>query len=202
MQISKVANFEGINDQDINICFTTIQKLHFDMTNEKENALTYEDFKDKKTVLIADEAIISMLIRETNKISNFSKVGKTLLKLFSNKIKENLLLEFTATLDYTQEDIVGKYLDKVIYKYDLRQFRNDGFQKDVYIVKSDFGERDRMLQALILSQYKQEVAAKNRINLKPVILFKAQRTIEQSKENKAKFHELIENLTEEDITQN
>ncbi len=200
VQISKVANFEGINDQDINICFTTIQKLHFDMTNEKENALTYEDFKDKKTVLIADEAHhFNVNTRNKQDIQLFESWENTVETIFKQN-QENLLLEFTATLDYTQEDIVGKYLDKVIYKYDLRQFRNDGFSKDVYIVKSDFGERDRMLQALILSQYKQEVAAKNRINLKPVILFKAQRTIEQSKENKAKFHELIENLTEEDIT--
>jgi type III restriction enzyme len=54
---------------------------------------------------------------------------------------------------------------------------------------------ERVVQALILSQYKQEVAAKHRINLKPVILFKAQRTIEQSKENKANFHQIINDLT-------
>jgi len=52
---------------------------------------------------------------------------------------------------------------------------------------------------LILSQYKQEVAAKHRINLKPVILFKAQKTIAQSRENKASFHKLIDNLSGNDI---
>ncbi|HHE76579.1 MAG TPA: hypothetical protein ENL27_01190 [Candidatus Parcubacteria bacterium] len=40
----------------MNICFTTIQKLHTDLHNEKENSLTLEDFKDKKIVLISDEA--------------------------------------------------------------------------------------------------------------------------------------------------
>ena len=110
--------------------------------------------------------------------------------------EDNLLLEFTATLDYTHRDLVDKYRNKVLYKYDLRQFRNDGYSKDVYIVRSDFDEKDRIIQALILNQYKQEVAAKHQINLKPVILFKAQRTIEQSKTNKAEFHKLIDNLTE------
>jgi type III restriction enzyme len=67
------------------------------------------------------------------------------------------------------------------------------------IVQSDFALDERILQALILSQFKQEVAAKHRINLKPVVLLKAQRTIAQSHENKASFHKLIEGLTVKDI---
>ena len=112
---------------------------------------------------------------------------------------DNLLLEFTATLDYTHRSLADKYRNKVLYKYDLRQFRNDGYSKDVYIVQADFEEKDRIIQALILNQYKQEVAAKYQINLKPVILFKAQRTIDQSKENKDRFHNIVENLSAEDI---
>ena len=103
------------------------------------------------------------------------------------------------TLDYTHRSLADKYRNKVLYKYDLRQFRNDGYSKDVYIVQADFEEKDRIIQALILNQYKQEVAAKDRINLKPVILFKAQRTIAQSKENKDRFHNIVENLSGGDI---
>ena len=83
----------------------------------------------------------------------------------------------------------------MLYRYDLLQFRNDRFSKDVVIVQSDFDLNERILQSLILSQYKQEVAAKYQINLKPVILFKAQRTIAQSQENKANFHTLVDGLT-------
>jgi type III restriction enzyme len=36
------------DDQNINIKFTTIQQLHIDLNNTKENSVTYEDFKDKK----------------------------------------------------------------------------------------------------------------------------------------------------------
>ena len=195
--MTPVPNFEGVNENDINICFTTIQQLHSDLTTQKENALTYEDFKDKKIVLLADEA---------HHINTSTKTGRELLESWENTVerifnqnRDNLLLEFTATLDYTHSSLVDKYRNKVLYRYDLRQFRNDGYSKDVYIVQADFEERDRIIQALILNQYKQEVAAKHQINLKPVILFKAQRTIEQSQKNKADFHKLIDSLTAADI---
>ena len=187
-----VPNFEGVNENDINICFTTIQQLHIDLNTQKENALTYEDFRDKKIVLLADEA---------HHINTSTKAGQELLVSWERTVErifgqnpDNLLLEFTATLDYTHRSLADKYRNKVLYKYDLRQFRNDGYSKDVYIVQADFEEKDRIVQALILNQYKQEVAAKYQINLKPVILFKAQRTIEQSQKNKEDFHKLIDDL--------
>ena len=198
VQVTPVANFEGVNENDINICFTTIQKLHSDLTREKENAITYEDFKDKKIVLIADEAHHINVSTKAQRDLEELNWENTVERIFRQN-EDNLLLEFTATLDYAHKNIANKYRNKVLFRYDLKQFRNDGYSKDVYIVQSDFEENDRILQALILSQYKQEVAAKHRINLKPVILFKAQRTIAQSKENKANFHKLIERLSEKDI---
>ena len=195
--ITPVVNFGGINENEINICFTTIQKLHADLTTEKENALTFEDFKEKQIVLLADEAHHINVNTKAGK-ELFDSWEKTVERIFKQN-KDNLLLEFTATLDYTHQNLVDKYLKKVLYRYDLRQFRNDGYSKDVYIIQADFEEKYRIIQALILSQYKQEVAAKHQINLKPVILFKAQRTIAQSKDNKASFHTIVENLTEEDI---
>lgn len=201
VNVTPVTNFEGVNDNDINICFTTIQKLHSDLTTERENAITYEDFKDKKIVLLADEAHhinTSTKQLKVKQLEFFESWENTVEQIFKQN-EDNLLLEFTATLDYTHKNIVEKYRNKVIYRYDLRQFRNDGYSKDVYIVQADFEEKYRIIQALILSQYKQEVAAKHRINLKPVILFKAQKTIAQSQENKANFHKLIDSLSGDDI---
>jgi type III restriction enzyme len=43
------------------------------------------------------------------------------------------------------------------------------------------------------------LALKHGINLKPVMLFKAQKLIKDSLENKANFHRIIENLTEKDL---
>ena len=60
-------------------------------------------------------------------------------------------------------------------------------------------EKQRIIQAVLLNQYRQEVAGKYGINLKPVILFKAQKTIAESTENKEKFHQIIEGLSVKDI---
>ncbi len=193
VRVSPVENFEAIHPCDINICFTTIQKLHADLTTEKENAITFEDFRKHNVVLIADEAHhINVRTKAQNEI--FDTWENTVERIFMQN-EDNLLLEFTATHDYATPAMVNKYCNKVIIRYDLLQFRNDRFSKDVVIVQSDFDQQERILQALILNQYKQAVAAKYRINLKPVILFKAQRTIAQSRENKAEFHNLIDSLT-------
>ena len=201
VNISSVNNFESANENDINICFTTVQKLHSDLNTAKENSLTYEDFKNKKVVLLADEA--HHLNKETKEqkdiLDKDTEAWENTVQRIFTKNRNNLLFEFTATLDYAHPNISKKYKTKVLYKYDLIHFRNDKYSKDVYIVQADFQEEDRILQALVLSQYKQEVAGKYRISLKPVILFKAQKTILQSRQNKDKFHKIIENLTVEKI---
>ena len=197
VRVSSVENFEGVNPSDINICFTTIQKLHSDLTAEKENSLTFEDFRKHKVVLLADEAH-HLNTKTKSEMEMFESWENTVERIFTQN-EDNLLLEFTATLEYASPAVVDKYRNKVIIRYDLLQFRNNRFSKDVVIVQSDFDQKERILQALILNQYKQAVAAKYRINLKPVILFKAQRTIAQSQENKANFHKIIDGLTAKHI---
>ena len=86
-----------------------------------------------------------------------------------------------------------------MYKYDLIHFRQGGFSKDVNILQAELEERERILQAVLLNQYRQDIAGKHHINLKPVILFKAQKTIAESLENKEKFHEIIENLSAQEL---
>ena len=200
VQVRKVDNFDGVSDKDINICFTTIQKLHGDLINEKENSLTLEDFKYKKIVLISDEAHHGQVQTRNGQGEIYEKPNweNTVENIFKQN-EENLLLEFTATMDFMNRDIVDKYLNKVIYKYDLKEFRNAGYSKDPELLPTDTNKKDRIIQAIILSQYRQEVAGKYGINLKPVILFKAQKTIAQSEDNKKLFHEIIDNLKSEDI---
>jgi type III restriction enzyme len=200
VSVNQVSNFEDSDPNGINICFTTIQKLHGDLINEKENSITFEDFKDKKIVLLSDEAHhIQATTRQTS-VQEFEKPTweNTVEKIFKQNTG-NLLLEFTATLDWENRGVAEKYQDKVIYRYDLKQFRNDGFSKDPALFYTDTDRKTRMLQAIILSQYRQEVATKNGIHLKPIVLFKAQKTIADSQANKELFHELINNLSAEDI---
>ena len=207
--VAEVENFEGVNKNDINIRFTTIQKLHSDLTTEKENALTFDDFKKKKIVLLSDEAHHSNVSTKKAQQIELDLTGEnpnpkekptwenTVEKIFTAN-DDNLLLEFTATFDDKTPAIVQKYRNKVIYRYDLVKFRNDKYSKDIEIVRSDFSLQDRILQAIILNYYKQSVATKYKIQLKPVILFKG-KTIPDSEKNKADFHKLIDGLTRNDI---
>ena len=201
VSITPLENFEDANENDINIVFTTVQKLHSDLSAVKENALTYQDFKDKKIVLLSDEAhhISAKTKQQKELVFDDRPTWENTVERIFNQNRDNLLLEFTATLDYAHKNIAGKYRNKVLYRYDLKNFRSEGWSKDVYIVQADFEQKDRILQALILSQYKQEAATKHRIRLKPVILFKAQKFIRQSEENKQAFHNMIDSLAEKDI---
>ncbi len=195
--IKEVNNFEESDEENINIKFTTIQQLHLDLNDTKENSITYEDFRDKKIVLIADEAHhLSSATRNQGNL--FGSWEGTVLEILKQNY-DNILLEFTATLDYESREIAEKYKDKVIFRYDLKQFRLDGYSKEISLIRSLYDEKDRILQALILNLYRQVIATQYNINLKPVILFKAKRTIKESEKNKENFHKLIDELNEKDI---
>ncbi|MDE0424327.1 MAG: DEAD/DEAH box helicase family protein [Candidatus Poribacteria bacterium] len=205
VKVTEVENFEGVNENDINIRFTTIQKLHSDLMNEKENALTFDDFKKKKIVLLSDEAHhmnvstrAQLELDLTGNQTNAKPTWENTVENIFNANDDNLLLEFTATFDDKTPAIAEKYRNKVIYRYDLVKFRNDKYSKDIEIVRSDFSLEDRILQAILLNHYKQSVATKYKIQLKPVILFKG-KTIPDSEKNKADFHKLIDSLTRNDI---
>ena len=194
--LKEVSNFDEADTENINIKFTTIQQLHIDLNNTKENSITYEDFQSRKLCLIADEA--HHLSSGTKSGTLFGSWEGTVLEIL-NQNADNILLEFTATLDYDSRELVNKYQDKVIYKYDLKEFRADKYSKEISLIRSMFDEQGRIIQALILNTYRQEIAVKNNINLKPVILFKAKKTIAESEKNKENFHQLIENLTPEEV---
>jgi len=190
--IKEIDNFEEADNQNINLKFTTIQQLHIDLNNTKENSVTYEDFKDKKLVLIADEA--HHLVAGTKSGNMFGSWEDTVKKIHDSNF-ENILLEFTATIDTDTAELVKHYQDKVIFKYDLAEFRKDKYSKEINLIRSLYDEKDRIIQALILNLYRQELATSNNINLKPVILFKAKKTIQESEQNKENFHKLIDDFS-------
>jgi len=191
--VKETDTFESADDKNINIKFTTIQQLHIDLNNTKENSVTYEDFKDKKMVLIADEAHhLSSATKSNGDL--FGSWEGTVLEILNQNF-ENILLEFTATLDYDSSEILSKYQNKVIFKYDLAQFRNDKYSKEINLIRSSYNEKERIIQALILNLYRQELATTNNINLKPVILFKAKKTIKESEQNKINFHKLVDEMS-------
>lgn len=201
--IREVSNFATQDSDDICIKFTTIQWLHSDLNTPKENSVTFEDFEDKKIVMISDEAHHINADTKKWKMTKDEQEEKqsweyTVMKIL-NTHRDNIMLEFTATVDLQNEFIHQKYLNKIIYKYDLKQFRLDRYSKEVDILKSDMDKKERIIQALILSQYRLKIAEKYKIYCKPVILFKSQKTIAESEANKEYFIELIKNLSVQDI---
>lgn len=198
--IKEVQNFEGVNPDDINIIFTTIQGLHSRMIQPRENVLTEEDFEGKDIVLISDEAHHLQTITKNNKeeIELETSWEYTVLKRIFEKNPKNILLEFTATIDLGNENIRKKYEDKIIFQYDLKQFRLDKFSKEIEVLQADLEPIDRVLQAVILSQYRRKIAEKYKLHLKPVVLFKS-KSIKESKENYEEFLTKIKNLKPSDL---
>ncbi len=183
--VKEVDNFDEADNENINIKFVSIQMLTSGLLlNVRENGLSFEDFENRKLVLLGDEAH-----------HNNAEVWGDLVERIHKMNYENVLLEFTATLDYESQAIVEKYQDKVIYKYDLAQFRLDKYSKEINLIRSLYDEKQRIVQALILNLYREELATSKNINLKPVILFKAKRTIKESEQNKENFHKLIEDFS-------
>ena len=197
--IKEVQNFEAASTEDINILFTTIQGLHIRLNFPKENALTYEDFTDKEIVLISDEAhhLQTITKKSREEIELERSWEYTAERIFKSNSK-NILLEFTATIDLGNPNIAQKYEDKIIFRYDLKQFRLDKFSKEIEVLQADLERVDRALQAVILNQYRRKIAEKNKLYLKPVILFKS-KSIKESKENYDNFLRKIKNLSSKDI---
>ncbi|MGM0532585.1 MAG: DEAD/DEAH box helicase family protein, partial [Bacteroidota bacterium] len=129
----------------------------------------------------------------------FGSWEKTVSKVHKQNF-DNILLEFTATMDYESRELVKKYQDKVVFKYDLAEFRVDKYSKEINLIRSFYDDEERIIQALLLNLYRQDLATEQNINLKPVILFKAKSTIKESEQNKQRFHQLIENLSSVEIT--
>jgi type III restriction enzyme len=196
--IKEGQNFEAANPENINIIFTTIQGLHAHLNNPRENTVTYEDFGDKEVVLISDEAHhLQTVTRNQREVELEKSWEYTVERIFSSNPK-NILLEFTATIDLGNESIRKKYEDKIIYQYDLRQFRRDKYSKEIEVLQADLEPVDRALRAVILSQYRRKIAEKNGFGIKPVLLFKS-KTIKESKENYESFLVKVKELKLKDI---
>ncbi len=203
IRIKEVENFSAANQDDLNIVFSTIQGLHVRLNTPMENAITYEDFEDKKVVLISDEA--HHINAETKRGRDLTKEELidvtsweyTVTKIF-NANPANLLLEFTATADIDNPEIERKYRDKIIFDYPLKEFRKDGYSKEVKVLQADLPDFERAIQAVVLSQFRLKIFSKYGKLIKPVILFKS-RTIKESEAFLADFTLRMKRLTDKDL---
>jgi len=215
--IKKVETFSN-QTEDIEIIFTSIHKLHNAVYMMKENAIFIDDLLKRNLVLLADEA------HNLNAATKKLKRGQTKLDItfelkdgaseedverswentIINRIlkrdgidnileNKNVLLEFTATIP-TNTEVVKKYVDKIIYKFDLKDFLKAGYTKEINLVTSSFDKKKRVLQALLFNWYRQHVASTNGIDLKPVILFRSKYVDKTKEENSQKDYELFQDI--------
>lgn len=195
--VREVTDFSDSQPDSINIVFTTIQKLHQDLNTPRENRLTYEQFEDLSLVLLADEAHhLNAGLDKKEKDENDSWTAT--IENIQSTARKSSLFEFTATIDLANSDIVKKYEKSLIFKYDLKEFRLDKYSKDVLFHLVDNELPTRMLQAIIISQYRKKIALKHGINLKPLVLFKSQK-IAENKGNLEAFLDMLANLSVEQV---
>ncbi|GAA8084995.1 DEAD/DEAH box helicase family protein [Helicobacter pylori] len=199
-EIKSINNLNESNNGAINIYFSTIQGLFSLLTKVKENAITIEDLKDQKLVFLADEA--HHLNTETKKKLSDAEEKRnweSVVKLALEQNKDNLLLEFSATIP-NEKSVKDKYENLKAITYTLKEFSEDKFCKNIYSLSYENKESEtRFLGACVSSLYKELLAQHHNIeNFKPCILFKSER-IEDSKENQKRFNAFLENLSPLDI---
>ncbi|WP_242665016.1 DEAD/DEAH box helicase family protein, partial [Helicobacter pylori] len=201
-EIKSINNLNESHNNAINIYFSTIQGLFSLFTKAKENAITLEDLKDQKLVFLADEA--HHLNTETKKKLNDSEASEkrnweSVVKLVLEQNKDNLLLEFSATIP-KEKSVEEKYKNLKVATYTLKEFSEDKFCKNIYSLSYENKELEtRFLGACVSSLYKELLAQHHNIeNFKPCILFKSER-IEESKKNQERFNAFLENLSPLDL---
>ncbi|EPT6063475.1 DEAD/DEAH box helicase family protein, partial [Escherichia coli] len=183
---------------------STIHKMHDELSSYRENGITSEDLKELPLVLLGDEAHhFNAGTKARGKAKNTSENEEhTWERTIENILDlrpDNRLFEFTATINLANKDIWQKYRDKVVYQYDLKKFMSDGYSKKVMLLEANQNDDDKMLDAVLLSQYRKLTAEDHGItDFKPVLLFKSNK-IAVSKAKQAEFSQLIAGLTPENV---
>lgn len=219
INIRKVETFDDTDD--IQIKFTSIHKLHNAVYLAKENSVTLEDLQKKDLVMIGDEAhhFNAATIKngqteldlptELKENASEKDIEKSWEDTVLNKIlrkgktkqnteNKNILLEFTATIP-KNVDVIEKYRTKIIYKFELVDFLNAGYTKEINLVSTSLKKKEKILLALLFNWYRHQVALKNNIgNFKPVILFRS-KFIEESKKDYEEFISIIDKLKTSDF---
>lgn len=204
--LEAVDEFPPFSDKNtIYIHLTTIQQLHLDLSEAKENAITYDTLSDFDIIMLGDEAHHYFATTKKGKKKLTKKEEKTksweetINKILNLRIK-NRMFGFSATLNLDNELLFEKVKDKIVYQYDLKKFMEDKFSKNVVLLRTNEDDSKKMLQAVLLSQYRKYIAEDHGITLKPVIMFKANK-INVSENAYQVLLDIIQNLTIEQLHQ-
>lgn len=204
--VKEIKLFPDSQGNAINFMFLSTAFLYNKLVNEVENGLSAEDFLNNKIVLIADEAhrlnvnTRKKIKEDDEAITNWETSVNTAIKARP----DNLLLEFTATVDLGNSAIHRKYQDKLVYKYDFLRFNKEGYSKAVcflYNTETQIADQKRLLviNAVVLSEYRRLFAERDmQVTINPIILVKST-NIKQSKLDREFFHKVINSLKPQDL---
>ena len=201
--IKQVERFPRIQqDNTIYIKLSSVQKVSDDLFVLKENTMGLSDYENQPVAVLADEAhhYSASTKSEKEAENTWESAINKILRARDDKEQKNLLLEFTATVDFDKEVIYNKYRDKVVYRYPLNQFMFDGYSKQVKRIETSASDQDKMLNAVLLSQFRKYCAYAEGVTgtFKPVIMFKSAKVAISLEANKV-FNELIQNLNVTDL---
>lgn len=197
--INEIDNFSQSHGHDINIHFTSAQALQNKIQNPTEYGLSEDDFENKNIAIIWDESHHGNVQtqRGQTELGNFDNWEATISNLLDLNPK-NILIEFSATMDFENAAIEQKYKNKRIYDYSLKQFRLDGYSKEIKANQIKTDPLDRILISILVSQFKKKVFAYHGKLIKPVVLAKS-KTISDSKDSYINFVSLLNSLNSSSI---
>lgn len=205
-----IKNVDSVADagrNSINFMFFSTSLLYNRLKEDRENGLTAEDFANNDMVIIADEAHrLNVDTRSKNKkdieeLLNWETAVMSAIKAR----EENILLEFTATVDLANEAIHSKYENKIVHRYDFLEFNKDGYSKDVKFlynqeVHTEDQKRLLIINAVALSEYRRLLAEREMgVFISPIVLIKSVR-IAQSEEDRKFFDSVIGSLRPDDLS--
>lgn len=199
VQIMQVSSFSD-DIQNIEIAFYTIQDLHSKIENPAENGLSLDDLKDKKILIIGDEAHHFNVATKTAK-DDETNWEQTIVKILKQS-KHNRLVEFSATMELANEWVADKYIKdktKIIYDFTLKDFRLAGYSKEIELVQ-ELDKEKRIAKAIISNYKKYLIASSNKISLIPRILFKSSGEIDDLKAQKDFVLDVVSKLSQFDKT--
>ena len=207
VDVKTVGSVADAGRNAINFMFFSTSLLYNRLKEDRENGLTADDFVYSDVVIIADEAhrlnvdTRSKSKKDQEEILNWETAVMSAIKAR----EENILLEFTATVDLANEAIHSKYKDKLVNRYDFLKFNKDGYSKDVKFlynqeVHTEDQKRLLIVNAVALSEYRRLLADREMgVSISPIVLIKSVK-IAQSEEDRKFFDAVIGSLRPEDFS--
>ena len=203
ISIKEVTRFPISREKNtIYLKLSTIQSLSNEINETTEGGLTIEELSKQKLVILGDEVHhYSAYTKKTlTSAESKEKSWENTLDIIRQSNSQNRQLEFTATIDIEGDKFLyEKYKNKIIYRYGLDKLISEGYSKKVFRLEANSSDNDKMLNAVLLSQYRKIIAKKyGVVYFKPVLMFKSN-SIKVSNTSYDTFNSLIDDLNVEDL---